>query len=92
MLHQVEFLLEGYLLPMTIVELHVSENLFIEKVFPKHQGYQQKDYALAYVAVEAPKDSYYFDKAINYLDFFLLIHSLMSGQPITSRIRYSFFT
>jgi hypothetical protein len=86
MLHQVEFLIKGTLLPITVGEFHVSENLFIEKVSPKHLGYEQTDYAIAYVAVDAPKDSYYFHTAINYLDFFLLIHSLMSGQPITSKI------
>lgn len=86
MLHQVEFLIEGYLLPMTIGELHVSENLFIEKVSPKHLEYGQKDYAVAYVAVDTPKEANFFRSAIDYLDFFLLIHSLMSGQSVTSKI------
>jgi hypothetical protein len=86
MLYQVEFLIKGYLLPITVGEFRVSENFLIEKVSPKHLRYEQTDYAIAYVAVDAPKDSYYFHIAINYLDFFLLVHSLMSGQPITSRI------
>ena len=86
MLHQVEFLIEGYLLPITIGELFVSESLFIEKVSPKHLDYEQKDYAIAYVAVNSPKEANYFRLAIDYLDFFLLIHSLMSGQSFISRI------
>lgn len=86
MLHQVEFLLEGHLLPITIGELRVSENLFIERVLPKHLEYGQRDYAIAYVGVDAQKEADFFRIAIDYLDFFLLIHSLMSGQSVTSTI------
>lgn len=88
MLHQIEFLIEGYLLPPTIGKLCVSEKLILEKVW--RGGYEYRlshepaDYAIAYVGVVAQKESNYFPAARDYLDFFLLTYSLVSGQPVTS--------
>lgn len=88
MLHQVEFLIEGYLLPPTIGRLCVTENLILEKVwrggYESRLSHEPADYAIAYVGVVAPEESNYFPAAGDYLDFFLLIYSLVSGQPVTS--------
>jgi len=88
MLHQVEFLIEGYLLPPTIGRLCVSEELTLESVWRAGSEYRLSHepvyYAIAYVGVASPKESNYFPAARDYLDFFLLIYSLVSGQPVTS--------
>lgn len=90
MLHQVEFLIEGYLLPPTMGELRVSEKLLLEQAWRKESeslpSYEQKSYTLVYVGVEAPKEANFFLIAQNYLDFFVLIYSLVSGQPVTTRM------
>ena len=90
MLHQVEFLIEGNLLPMTMGELRVSEKLLFEQAWLKESeslpSWEQKSYTLVYVAVEAPRNTNYFLIARDYLDFFLLIYSLVSNQPVTSRV------
>ena len=86
--HQVEFLIEGYLLPITVGGLRVSEELILEsvcRVGSEHRlSHESADYAIAYVGVTTPKESNPFPAAIGYLDFFLLIYSLVSGQPVTS--------
>ncbi len=90
MLRQVEFLIEGYLLPPTMKALRVSSELLIEPAFHKgsstQYSYEHKNCALAYVAVEAPETTHYFRIAQNYLDFFLLIYSLISRQPVIHRM------
>jgi len=88
MLHQVEFLIEGYLLPPTIGRLGVSEELILESVWragsESRLSHEPSDYAIAYVGVVAPEESNYFRSASDYLDFFLLIYSLVSDQSVTS--------
>ena len=88
MLHQVEFLIEGYLLPGTIGRLRVSEKLMLEQVWrmglESRLSHEPSDYAIAYVGVATPKEANYFFAARDYLDFFLLIYSLVSGQPVTA--------
>ena len=88
MLHQVEFLIEGYLLPPTIGRLRVSEKLILETVWRKGResrlSHEPADYAIAYVGVATPKEANYFPIAQDYLDFFLLIYSLVAGQPVTT--------
>ena len=90
MLHQIEFLIEGYLLPPTIGRLRVSEKLMLEKVWRRGSefrlSHEPADYAIAYVGVATPKEANYFLIARDYLDFFLLIYSLVSGQPVTQTI------
>lgn len=87
MLHQVEFLVEGYLLPLTIGRLRVSEKLILEQVWRRGResrlSHEPSDYAIAYVGVATPKEANYFPIAGDYLDFFLLIYSLVSGQAVT---------
>lgn len=83
MLHQIEFLLEGYLLPVTVGEFRVSENLVLEAVWPKSNE-PKTNYAIAYVAVE--EEGYYFKTAIDYVEFFVLNYSLVSGQPVTFKM------
>jgi len=88
MLHQIEFLIEGYLLPPTIGRLQVSEKLILERVWRRGSEYllshEPADYAIAYVGVATPKEAHFFLIARDYLDFFLLIYSLASGQPVTT--------
>ena len=88
MLHQVEFLVEGYLLPPTIGRLRVSEKLMLEQVWRRGResrfSHEQTHYTIAYVGVATPKEANYFPIAGDYLDFFLLIYSLVSGQPVTT--------
>jgi len=88
MLHQVEFLIEGHLLPPTIGRLCVSEELILESVWRAGSesmlSHELANYAIAYVGVETPKELNYFPAARDYLDFFLMIYSLVSGQPVTS--------
>jgi len=88
MLHQIEFLIEGYLLPPTIGRLQVSEKLILERVWRRGSEYllshEPADYAIAYVGVATPKEAHFFLIARDYLDFFLLIYSLASGQPVNT--------
>jgi len=71
-------------------KLRVSKKLLLEQAWQKKSEslppWEQKSYTLAYVAVEAPRDVSYFLIARDYLDFFLLIYSLVSNQPVTSRV------
>lgn len=87
LLHQVEFLIEGYLLPLTIGELRVSDKLILERVWRSGResrlSHEPADYAIAYVGVATPKETNYFPIAGDYLDFFLLLYSLVSGQAVT---------
>lgn len=87
-LHQVEFLIEGFLLPPTLGELRVSERLILEMVwrkdFESRLPHEPAHYTIAYVGVVAPEDANYFPIAVDYLDFFLLIYSLISGHPVTT--------
>ena len=88
MLHQVEFLIEGYLLPPTIGRLRISEKLILESVWrsgiESRLSHESSDHAIAYVGVATPKETNFFPLAADYLDFFLLIYSLVSGQPVTT--------
>jgi hypothetical protein len=84
-IYQVEFLVEGNLLPMTIGRLQVSENLILESAWEPEKSLtgRHRSFALAYVGVEddPQPSSFLFER--DYLDFFLLIHSLITGQPTT---------
>jgi len=87
--HQIEFLIEGNLLPFTIGELRISEELILESVWrtdSEHRlSHEPTQYTIAYVGIVTPKESDNpFIPAISYLDFFLLIYSLVSGEPVTS--------
>jgi hypothetical protein len=88
--HQVEFLIEGYLLPFTMGELRVSEELLLEAVWGTNidgsVSHESAHCTIAYVGVETPKEANCFIDAYNYLDFFLLIYSLTSGQAVTSKM------
>lgn len=89
--HQIEFLTEGNLLPPTLGRLYVSEELILEKVWragsENRLSHEPFDYAIAYVGVTTSKESEnQFLVAMNYLDFFLLIYSLVSGVPVTSMV------
>lgn len=90
MLHQVEFLIEGHLLPMTMGEMRVSENLLLQQAWKKETGSWLSDsqtfHTLAYVSVETEEVVNYFPIAIDYLNFFLLIYTLASSQPVTAKV------
>lgn len=89
-LHQVEFLIEGYLLPLTMGELRVSEKLLLQQGLRKESlswlTLPSPLYTLAYVCVEPSEETNYFLKAGSYLEFFLLIYSLVSSHPVTARM------
>lgn len=91
MLHQVEFLIEGYLLPPTMGTLRVSDKLILEKVWrtgsEPRLSHETSDYAIAYVGTPTPKETRwnFFLVARDYLDFFLLIYSLVSNQRVIAR-------
>jgi len=80
MLTQVEFLIEGNLLPPTIGRLKVSEKLIIEKAMSKNEFIRAGDFAFAYVGED---ESDFFGAAVSYMDFFLLMYALTSGTPAT---------
>jgi hypothetical protein len=88
MLHQVEFLVEGYLLPIIMGRLSISEKLILEKVwredYESRLSHEPTDYAIAYVGIDTPEGVNFFLNARDYLDFFLLIYSFVSGQPVTA--------
>ena len=79
MLKQVEFLIQGYLLPIGMGRLQVSPSFVIENARGKNdlKGF----FALAYVGAEDEHD--FFRKAISSIDFFLLLNTLMGGQAVT---------
>jgi hypothetical protein len=86
--HQVEFLIEGPLLPPTIGTLCVSEKLLLESVWrsgvESRLSHEPSSYAIAYVGVATPEGSNYFLDANRYLDLFLLIYAFVSGQSVRS--------
>ena len=77
--HQVEFLIEGYLLPPTIERLRISENLILEQVYSQEKPHV----TVAYVGVSSVGEKNYFPDAVTYMDFFLLVYTLMSGQKVS---------
>lgn len=79
MLKQVEFLIQGYLLPMTIGRLQSSPSFVIEDAIAKKDS--RGFFALAYVGVEDELN--FFRKARSKIDFFLLLHALITGQAAT---------
>jgi hypothetical protein len=83
MLHQIEFLLEGEVLPLTIGRFSVSKNLLLEAVEPINPTRSTASYAIAYFAVEGERN--YFRIAIHSVDFFVFIHCFVSGQPVTTK-------
>jgi len=89
MLHQIEFLIEGYLLPPTMEKLRVSENLILEKVWrmsPESRlSHEAADYAIAYVGTCTTKEKHFFLVARDYLNFFLQIYSLVANQRVIAR-------
>jgi hypothetical protein len=82
--NQVEFLVEGYLLPPTLEKLRISKNLILEQVCSQEKP--GLDVTVAYVGVNSVGEKNYFPDAMAYMDFFLLIYTLMSGQRVTHRI------
>jgi hypothetical protein len=86
--NQVEFLVEGYLLPPTIEKLRISRNLILEQV--RSEEKPDADVTVAYVGVSSLGEKNYFPDAMAYMDFFLLIYTLMSGQKVTSKIGVGF--
>jgi len=80
--HQVEFLIEGYLLPLTIEKLRICENLILEQVYSQEKPYV----TVAYVGVSSVGEKNYFPDAVAYMDFFLLIYTLLSGQKVSHTV------
>jgi hypothetical protein len=76
MLEQVEFLIKGSLLPLTIGKLQVSERFILEHVFG-----ERARAAIAYLGVEDAPNC--FITASSHVGFFLLLNALITGQSAT---------
>jgi hypothetical protein len=76
MLDQVEFLIKGSLLPLTIGKLQVSERFILEHVFG-----ERARAAVAYLGVEDAPNC--FITAGSHVGFFLLLNALITGRPAT---------
>lgn len=79
MFKQVEFLIQGYLLPLTIGRLQVSPSFLIEDAIAKKdvEGF----FALAFIGVK--DEPHFFMNARSRMDLFLLLHALITGQAAT---------
>lgn len=93
-LRQVEFILEGNLLPTTIMDDRVTNIFLLEQTFGgqllSSQLGDQKSYARAYIATDDDPNPFpRLSFAVGYLEFFLLIHALTTGEPVTHRIGVS---
>jgi len=83
-LHQVKYLINGNILPLSIQRQRISEKLLIESVMG--DGYTDSSIGLmghvvAYVGVESKENVNYFDTAEDYLNLFLYLYTLQTGQP-----------
>jgi len=83
-LHQVKYLINGNVLPMSILRHWFSERLYIETVLG--DGYSDAsigklNHAVAYIGVESEENEYFFGKTEDYLNLFLYLYSLQTGQP-----------
>ena len=83
-LHQVKYLINGSILPITIQRHRFSERLYIETVLG--DGYSDASigimhHAVAYIGVESDGTENFFSKTENYLNLLLYIYSLQTGQP-----------
>ena len=79
MFKQVEFLIQGYLLPMTIGRLQISPSFVIEDATSKKDS--EGFFSLAFVGVEDEPN--FFMKARSRMNLFLLLHALNTGQAAT---------
>ncbi len=82
---QLEYLIHGDILPLTISRYSMSEKLVLEKVYG--EGYQDSTWGRnvghvkAYVGVESDDPASYFVQANKYLTLFLNLYTLQDGQP-----------
>lgn len=85
LLHQLEYLIHGDILPLSISRHRMSERLVIEKVHG--DGYQdstwgaQVGHVKAFVGVESDDTARHFNQAGKYLTLFLHLYTLQAGQP-----------
>lgn len=68
-------------MPPTIGRLQITDTLVLEQVF--RSGSENPISAVAYVGVVTPGEADFFLIARDYLDFFILIYCLVSGQAVT---------
>jgi hypothetical protein len=84
-LHQLEYLIHGNILPMSIDKHRMSDRLVLETVYG--DGYQDSTWGervghvKAYVGVESDGTSDFFYQAGKYLTLFLHLYTLQAGQP-----------
>jgi len=79
MFKQVEFLIQGYLLPITIGRLQISPSFVIEDATSK-KGLA-RSFALAFIGVGDEPN--FFKSASSKMNLFLLLHALITGQAAT---------
>ena len=58
MIHQVEFLIEGYLMPPTIGRMQITDTLILEQVYGSHS--ENPISAIAYIGVITPSATNFF--------------------------------
>lgn len=84
-LRQLEYLIHGNILPMSINRYRMSERLVILKVLG--EGYRDSTWGenvghvKAYVGVESDGTPAFFEHAYKYLALFLNLYTLQKGQP-----------
>lgn len=84
-LQQIDYLIQGDILPFSIYDFRISDRLILQKVhgdgyrdstWGKHTGHVK-----AFVGVEFDKKGDYIKRADDYLTFFLHLYTLETGQP-----------
>lgn len=84
-LQQIEYLIHGNILPMSVDNVRISERLLLERVYG--DGYQDSTWGKnvghvkAYVGTEYEEKGAFFKRADEYLTFFLHLFTLENAQP-----------
>lgn len=84
-IHQIEYLVGGTVLPLSCPEHRYSDHILIQKSLPHsgvstNTGEDYKEHSLVFVAVDVEEGSNPFLLADDYLSLFLLITSLQTGN------------
>lgn len=79
---QVEFLLQGTVLPVTMGEFRVSDNFLLEKGISRNY---EHECTIAYFGTEKSEKENYFRTAGESVEFFVLVYCFIAGTPVTLR-------
>jgi hypothetical protein len=84
-LQQIEYLIHGNILPLSIENIRISDRLLLERVYV--DGYQDATWGKnvghvkAYVGMEYEEKGAFFKRADEYLTLFLHLYTLETAQP-----------